>query len=77
MVNDVPGWLEVPLNPNTSITCGDICEAGRFDLVLDYAAMRIPDPQALLNSFDPEWRSAESDFEVFRASDGIPSIRRR
>jgi hypothetical protein len=76
-INDVAGWLEVPLNNKAAFTCADLCASGRIDLVLDYAANRIPDPNAVLDQFDPEWRSSMSDYEVFTAGDGSRSIRRR
>jgi hypothetical protein len=77
MITDVPGWLEVPLDPDVPTTCADICAAGRVDLVMDFAATRISDPHALLDAFNPDWRSQISDSEVFTAPDGSPSIRRR
>jgi len=77
MINDVPGWLEIPLDSDAPISCADVCAAGRIDLVLDFAAHRIPEPHSLLDAFDPHWRSSTSDFEVYTAPDGSPSIRRR
>ncbi len=77
MITDVPGWLEVPLDANVATTCADLCVAGRIDLVLDFAAGRISDPHAVLDKFDPDWRSKISDYEVFTAPDGSPSLRQR
>lgn len=76
-ISDVPGWLEVPIAAELPTTCADLCAAGRFDLVLDFASNRIPDPHTLLDKFDPDWRSKISDYEVFTAPDGSPAIRRR
>lgn len=77
MISDVPGWLEIPLDPDVSISCADLCAAGRVDLVLDYAANRITDPHAVLDAYNPDWRQEMSDYEVFTAPDGTQSIRRR
>jgi hypothetical protein len=77
LISDVPGWLEMPLDANVSVTCADICMGGRVDLVLDYAANRVSDPHALLDAFDPKWRVKTNEYEVFQAPDGSPSIRRR
>jgi len=77
MISDVPSWLEVPLDPMVSITCADICAAGRVDLVLDFAANRIASPHALLDAYDPDWKLKISDYEVIPSADGVPSIRRR
>jgi hypothetical protein len=77
MINDVPSWLEMPLDDTVPTTCADICAAGRVDLVLDFAANRINHPHDLLDAFNSQWRSDASPYEVVTAPDGIPSIRRR
>lgn len=74
---DVAGWFEFPLVPDPAITPLDLYAEGHESLVLDYAEHQEPDPIAVLDRYDPDWRSRRSDFEVILAEDGMPSIQRR
>ncbi len=74
-IADVPSWLEMPLSDAVRTTLIDVIAGGSVDLVLDFAANRVTDPQQLLDAFDPDWRSRRSDFEVYQAPDGTRSIR--
>jgi transcriptional regulator with XRE-family HTH domain len=76
-VSDVAGWFEIPLVPDPAITPLELYADGREDLVLDYAEQQEPDPNAVLDRFDPSWRDRRSDYEVVVAEDGLPSIQRR
>lgn len=77
-VVDVAGWFEVPVLPGIPVTPLDLYESRRTDLVLDHAANHVADPSRILDEFDPDWRSRyHSDYEVFLAEDGQPSLRVR
>lgn len=76
-LTDVAGWFEMPLVDDPAITPLDLFAAGREDLVLDYGEEQEPNPEALLDRFDPTWRERSSDFEVIAAEDGLPTIQRR
>lgn len=76
MVDEIASWFEMPLTwaPVTPI---DLYAAGRADLVFDYASEH-PDPERLMDEFDPQWREHyRSDFDVVTASDGNLSIVRK
>lgn len=73
---DVASWLEVPLSPDAPITRMDLLKSGHRDLVVRSMVGEGLSPEAMLDEFQPGWRSAhESDFEVFTAADGQHSIR--
>ena len=77
MVSEVASWFEMPLVAEAPITPADLYAAERTDLVFDYASGHA-DPTSVLNNLDPDWREQyRSDFEVFTASDGQRSLRRR
>lgn len=78
LVTHVASWFEVPIATDVPVTPLDLYEAGRLDLVLDHGTGHISDPYHVLDDFDPNWRDTyHSDFEVFVAEDGQPSIRLR
>lgn len=75
-ISDVACWLEAPLDPQTPLTGLDLMAEGRFDLVLQLVRDRDPDPQAVLDEFEPNWRDRySSHVEVFTAPDGLPGLR--
>jgi len=74
-VEDVASWFEMPLVASVPVTSITLYAADRADLVFDHANGHA-DPEAILTQFDPDWRERyRSDFEVFEAADGHPSIR--
>lgn len=74
-IDDPVGWLEVPILPGYTVTAFDVFDTGNLDILLDYAAQRIPATK-LLDEFDDTWRNRfTSRFEVFTAPDGIRSVR--
>ena len=69
-------WLETPLLVDVPIRPLDFLLEGRMDLVL--AAAADISPEVLFDDLDPEWReNTRSDYEVFVAADGVPSIRKK
>jgi len=75
MVEEIASWFEMPLTDSALVTPLDLYAANRADLVFEYAGGHA-DPEAVLTEFDSEWRERyQSDFEVFDAADGQPSIR--
>ena len=75
-ISDVACWLEAPLDPQTPLTGLDLMAGGRFDLVLQLVRDRDPDPQAVLDEFEPNWRDRySSPVEVFTGPDGLPGLR--
>ena len=76
MVDEIASWFEMPLT-SAPVTPIDLYAAGRADLVFDYASGH-PDPERLMDEFDPQWRERyRSDFDVVTASDGDFSIVRK
>jgi transcriptional regulator with XRE-family HTH domain len=76
LVEDVPSWLEMPLN-GSPLTGIDAYCAGAELMLLLHAAGHVSSDQ-LLDSLDPSWRDrAEDRFEVVTADDGEPMIRMR
>lgn len=74
-IQEVASWFEMPLVSGVPVTPVDLWDARRPDLVFDYASGHT-DPEQILTIWDPEWRERHrSDFEVFRAGDGLLSIR--
>ena len=77
LVIDVAGWLEVPISSAAPLTPLDLLTAGRDDLVLEHASEHVS-AEEILDRFDDGWRDRyRSEFEVFVAADGIPSLRPR
>lgn len=77
VIDDVASWFELPLVPDPALTPLDLYADGREDLVLDYGEQLEPNPAAVLDRYDPNWRDRRSDFEVIVADDGRPTIQRR
>jgi len=70
-VEDVAGWMEVPLTSEAPITPVDFYDRDRLDLLLDWAAHRV-DPYVALDEAFPGWYVRyRSDFEVFKDDDGL------
>ena len=75
-ISDVACWLEAPLDPQTPLTGLDLMAGGRFDVALRLARNRDPDPQAVLDEFEPDWRDRySSPVEAFTGLDGLPGLR--
>jgi len=75
LVEDVASWFEMPLVASVPVTSITLYAADRPDLVFEHASSHV-DPETTLTQFDPDWRERyRSDFEVFEAGDGHPSIR--
>lgn len=81
LISEPCSWLEMPVLADVDASRIDLLEAGRWDLVLDLARGEVggADPNAVLDEFDPNWRTEriESAFEVVRAEDGNLSIQAR
>jgi transcriptional regulator with XRE-family HTH domain len=77
IIDDVASWFELPLVPDPAVTPLDLYADDREDLVLDYGEQQEPDPAAVLDRYDPDWRDRRSNFEVIVADDGLPTIQRR
>lgn len=76
MIDDIAGWLETALSPESSISGVDLLTKQRYDLLLEYADGA--DPHEILSAFDPSWREQTSDeIEVFAADDGMLALRLR
>ena len=76
LIDDVAGWLEVPLHLDVPLTVLDLVVEDRFDLALQLASERDADPERVLDQFDPEWRERYSSaVEVFTAPDGLLGVR--
>lgn len=70
-VEDVAGWMEVPISSEAPVMPLDLYEAGRIDLLLDWAGHRL-DPYAILDEAFPGWHERyRSEFEVFHSADGL------
>ncbi len=77
-IADPSQWLEVPIVPGYSVNAIDLYVAGKIDLLLEWANMRIESPERVLDLYDSKWRERyASDYETFEAPDGSLSIRRR
>jgi transcriptional regulator with XRE-family HTH domain len=77
LINDPAGWLELPLVAGYSPRHLDLYRAGRMELLFELAGLRIT-PEQALDEFAPDWRRRlRLEHEVFEASDGQLSIRRR
>lgn len=77
MIEDPVGWMELPVADGFTVRHLDVYEAGRPDLLLDLADLRIR-PNEALDQMDPQWRTKfASEFEVFEAGDHNLSIRKR
>jgi len=77
-IDDPVSWLEVPLVPGYALRGLDLYAAGKIELLLEWAGMRIDSAEHLLDSVDPDWRTKHRlAYETFEAPDGNLSIRRR
>ena len=78
-VAEPASWLEVPVLNGVALTPLDLLAAGRYDLVLEYAGTHTGPgtPEAILDEFEPEWRSSLVDgaFETFVDPEGGVGIR--
>jgi hypothetical protein len=75
-IQEVASWFEMPILQGIPVTPIDLWADERRDLVFDYGSGHAIDLEQLLTSWDPQWRERyHSDFEVFRAEDGLLSIR--
>lgn len=71
LVNDIASWFEVPVVLGYPVTALDLYAAKQVQLVFALATGSA-DPEQVLSAFDPDWReNFRSDFEVFRADDGL------
>lgn len=77
VIVDVASWFELPLVPDPAVTPLDLYAEGREDLVLDYGEQQEPNPAAVMDRYDANWRDRRSDFEVIFADDGRPTIQQR
>ncbi len=76
IIQDVAGWLETPLSPDSPICGIDLLIRHRYDLLFEYTDGA--DPEEILDAFNPSWRDdGASDVEVFTAADGMPALRLR
>jgi hypothetical protein len=74
-IQEVASWFETPVLHGVPVTPIDLWAGERRDLVFDLASDHA-DPEQTLTAWDPQWRERyQSDFEVFRGSDGNLSIR--
>jgi hypothetical protein len=65
-------WLDVPISIDSTIAPIDLIGAGRWDLVLRLGLLG-DDPRTVLDSFDPDWRTAfapDLEYEVIVGPDG-------
>jgi transcriptional regulator with XRE-family HTH domain len=71
LVIDIAQWFESPVLRGYPITRVDLYAAGRVDQVFLLATGN-GDPETVLSSFDPNWRTTyQSEFEIFDTPDGI------
>ena len=74
-VHDPPGWLELPISTDSTLTPLDLFEGGRPELVVLFAS-ELADPQETLDAFAPDWRDGyppDRDLEVVQLQDGSRS----
>lgn len=75
-IHDPASWLEMRISDDSSLTPLDLYDAKRVNLLLDHAARR-QGPAAILESFDPDWRTkypSDERFAVVIAPDGHRAI---
>ena len=73
--HDPPGWLELPISTDSTLTPLDLFERGRPELVVLFAS-KLTDPQETLDAFAPDWRDKyppDRDLEVVQLEDGSRS----
>lgn len=76
-IDDVAGWMYVPIDSDRPVTPADLYRDGYLDSVMDWASHRATAAE-ILESLDPNWlKRYESDAEVFSAQDGMRSFRRK
>jgi len=72
-----PSWVSMPLVPGYNATVRDVYSERSASTLLDHAAGNI-NAESALNEIDPNWRQRyRSEYEVFIAGDGQPSLRPR
>ncbi|WP_454299557.1 hypothetical protein [Salana multivorans] len=77
---DPVAWLEMPVSEGVALSPMDILAGASVESVVRLASATVEsEVQLILDGFDPEWRAKYHDdgFEVYRATDGVPSIRAR
>jgi len=82
MIDEPVSWLEIPVRTGVGVCALDLLVAGRYDLVLELSSdeySSLETATEVLDEFDPDWRTTRvnDQFEVYIASDGVPSIRPR
>lgn len=79
LILDPVSWLEMPIMPGVHATALDLFLGGRDDLVVRLMSENPPQPESVLDSYDPQWRVhlVDNEFETFEAADGMISIRPR
>jgi len=76
-IADPASWLELPILDRFRPRRIDLLRAGRGDALFDLA-MGHARPEQALEVLSPDWReSLASEHEVFKADDGMLSLRRR
>lgn len=71
-VADPGSWLDMPLSSEATLTPADLYAANRHDLLVDFASRR-QGAHAVLDAYDPKWRSryaVDDRFELVRVPDG-------
>mgnify|MGYP003391502335 CR=1 FL=1 len=76
LIDDPASWLEMPLVPGVPVSRLDLLADGHeASLISSLVGPETP-PESVLDQYDPAWRTTyQSDYEVFTADDGQPSIR--
>ena len=75
-IADVASWLELPLSEQAPITGIDLLVAERYDLVSRHAGDQTSVGTAILDAYDPDWRTVyASDVKIYTGQDGFPSLR--
>lgn len=77
-IDDPAQWMEMnlPLPAGFRVTPMELYRDGAHTALLDFATERLGAAE-LLDKVRPQWRSLESDFEVYDAEDGAKALRVR
>ena len=74
--SDIAAWLETPIHSDAPTTALDMIASRRSDLVLRLLPDHGSDAEAVLEEFNPAWRSENAtEVEVFTGPDGLPGLR--